>query len=286
MMFKDKTVMVFGGTGTIGSGIVEQLLKTDVGIIRVFTNDEHSLWKCREKFGDGKMRYLLGDIRNLERVKRSLEGVDYVFNCAAIKQVPIAEYNPMEAVGVNVIGLNNIIDGCFYNGIEKLLHVSSDKAVEPSNLMGMSKAMGERLCWIRDESRGKNLTRISCVRFGNVYGSRGSLVPIVRDCLKNNKKIPITDFKMHRYFITIEAASKFILKSLEIMEGGEIFVPNMVEMPIMDVIEDMANSLGMDIGEVEFEVIGMREGEKLREVLYTDEEYKNAEKREEMVIIR
>ena len=273
-MFENKTITVFGGTGSIGSLIVESLRQYNPHSIRVFSNDENSLWECQQKWGNGNIRYLLGDIRDFRRVQRALRDVDYVINSAAIKHVPFAEYNPMEAVDVNIHGLENIIEACFIYGIEKLLHISTDKAVEPSCVMGMTKGIGECLCQIRDNNKGRAKTIISCVRLGNVWGSRGSVIPLIQKRKSLGLPFEITDKRMERYFIKPNDLQKFIFKVFKMMKGGEIFVPKMDSYKIVDLIKDM-----------EIKEVGIRKGEKLKESLLTESELANATELEDMWVI-
>lgn len=276
--FFNKTICVFGGTGTIGSLIVEHLKTLKPYSIRVFSNDENSLWECQQKWGNSNMRYLLGDIRNLERVRVALKGVDYVFNCAAVKHVPFAEYNPLEAVTTNILGLENIINASIEKGVKKLLHISTDKAVEPTCIMGATKFISERLIQVR-WSQNVNIGMI-CVRLGNVWNSRGSILPLVQECKKQQKPIPITSLEMTRYFIQPEELVKFVFEVFEKGFKGEIFIPKLKVVNIKDII----------FGEVgisyPYEIIGLRKGEKLTEKLLTDEELRNAEECEKYWIIR
>lgn len=265
--------MVFGGTGTIGNAIVEYLLKTNVKTIRIFSNDENSLWETQQKFGNHKLRYLLGDIRNLERVKRSLKGVDYVLNCAAIKHVPICEYNPIEAVSVNIKGLSNIIDGCVYNNIKKFLHISTDKVCYASSVMGATKLIGESLLQMRSAQNPK--IDMVCVRSGNIFNSRGSILPYIDKCKKMNKIIEITDIRMERYFVTIYSITEFIMKAFIEGNHGDIWIPKLKSTKIIDLI-----------GESPYKIIGRRKGEKLRESLFTDEESLKIITKENYYIIR
>lgn len=263
-MFEDKTICVFGGTGTVGSLIVEELLKRNVKIIRVFCNSEQELWEKQQEWRSPNIRYLLGDIRNTERVKRALKGVDYVFNCAAVKHVPFAEYNPMEAVDINIHGLENIIEACVYHNIQKLLHISTDKAVKPSTLMGATKMIGERLIQIRWAQNPE--VEMVCVRSGNIWNSRGSLVPFIRECKKQEKTITITDPNMTRYFIEPHELIVFIMKAFTEGKEGEVWVPKLKKLNIMDIIH---GEVGI---EYPTEIIGRRKGEKLHEELISEEE--------------
>ena len=188
--FEDKKILVCGGTGSIGSEIVSQLLNWNPKTIRILSNSENELWETKIRFNDAaeKIRFLLGDIRNPERVKRAVADVDYIFNAAAIKHVPFSEYNPMEAINVNIHGLENIIEASFLYNVKKLVHISTDKAVVPTTVMGATKMLGERLCISRDFAKGPHPTTISCVRFGNVLGSRGSIIPLIEKQITSDKK--------------------------------------------------------------------------------------------------
>lgn len=268
-----------GGTGSIGTLIVDYLRTQEPWAIRVFSNDENSLYEAEKKWGTKNcMRYLLGDIRDFRRVKQATRNADYVFNCAAIKHVPKAEYNPMEAVKTNIDGLDNIIQSCVENNITKLLHVSTDKAVEPSNIMGMTKAIGERLiqtCWAQNPT-----IKMVTVRLGNVWKSRGSFMEYIEECEKQNKKIPLTDANMMRYFMRPQEVIDFIMLAFKEGGDGEIFVPKLDLVNILEVIHG-------ELGNYPYEIIGIRRGEKLKEKLITKEELKdNCEDKEKYWIIK
>lgn len=277
-ILKNKTVCVFGGTGTIGSLIVDYLRKQKPYSIRVFSNDENSLWESQQKWKNTNMRYLLGDIRNYERVKVALKGVDYVFNCAAVKHVPFAEFNPLEAVTTNILGLENIINASIEKGVKKLLHISTDKAVEPTTIMGATKFVGERLIQVR-WAQNPNLGMV-CVRLGNVWNSRGSIIPLIHECKKQQKPVPLTSIDMTRYFIQPEELVEFVFDAFKKGFMGEIFVPKLKVVRILDILH---GENGIDYP---FEVIGLRKGEKLTEKLLTEEELKGAEELEKYWIIR
>jgi len=266
--FEGKTICVFGGTGTIGSLIVEYLATQKPYAIRIFCNVENELHESQQKWGvKVPFRYLLGDIRNLERVKQSLKGVDYVFNAAAIKHVPIAEYNPREAVDTNIIGLDNIIEGCRVHGIKKLLHISTDKAVEPTTLMGATKMISERLIQIRWAQNPK--IQMVVVRLGNVYGSRGSVIPLVREQKAKGLSITITNPDMNRFFMMPEDVIKFIMNAFSEGGKGDIWVPKLKESKLIDIIE---KEVGKNCN---LTIIGNRKGEKLHEKLISDYEKSN-----------
>ena len=264
-MFKKKTITVFGGTGTIGSLIVDFLRTQKPYAIRVFTNDENSLYNAELRWGSKNcMRYLLGDIREYESTRQATRNVDYVFNCAAIKHVPKAEYNPMEAVKTNILGLENIIQASVDNKVKKLLHISTDKACEPICIMGMTKAIGERLVQIRWSQNPH--TDMVCVRLGNVWDSRGSIMELVNECKKKDKPIPITSFGMMRYFMKPEEVIWFILHAFNFGGNGEIFIP---KLKCVNVAEIIRGEVGIHYP---FKEIGIRRGEKLSEKLITDQE--------------
>lgn len=263
-IFERKTICVFGGTGTIGSLIVEYLLNQNPYSIRVFCNDENSLWEKQQEWNNEKIRYLLGDIRDLDRVRRALFNVDYVFNCAAIKHVPFAEYNPLEAVQTNIIGLDNIITASIENKVKKLLHMSTDKAINPSCVMGASKMISERLLQIR-WAQHPNIQMI-CVRSGNVLDSRGSFTQIINILKENNVPIKITDLEMTRFFIKQNEIVDFIIKAFKEGINGEIWVPILKETKIIDLIHEIVGD------DYPIEVIGVRKGEKLHEKLLSNYE--------------
>ena len=253
-------VIIFGGTGTIGRIIAEAYISTCPNLyLRIFSNSENELWETEQIFGNEKIRYLLGDIRDYQRVKRAMMGVDLVFNCAAIKHVPICEYNPMEAVTVNIIGLDNILRAATTLGIKRVIHISTDKAVEPIGVMGATKLIGEHMCKIRN---GNNGVMISCVRLGNVMGSRGSFIQVIQNCEHQNKPIPLTHPEATRYVMSSIEVREFILNCFAYMRGGEIFIPKLEKIKIIDLVKDAQR----------VDVIGLRPGEKLHEKLFSSYE--------------
>jgi FlaA1/EpsC-like NDP-sugar epimerase len=277
--FENKRICVFGGTGTIGSLIIEYLKTQKPSVIRVFSNDENSLWESQRKLGyDSNMRYLLGDIRDLDRCITALKGIDYVFNAAAIKHVPFAEYNPLEAVRTNIIGLDNIINACVYRNVKKLLHISTDKAVRPSTVMGASKQIGERILQMRWAQNPE--IKMVCVRLGNVWNSRGSIIPLIRECKKQEKPIPITHKNMTRFFMQPEEVIDFIMESFREGGDGEIFIPKLKVVKLLDI---MQGEVGI---EYPFEEIGIRRGEKLEEELISEEELRFAEECDKKWILK
>lgn len=264
-MFKDKVITIFGGTGSIGSLIVEELLNHKPSSIRVFTNDENSLVKTQRRWNYPCMRFLLGDIRNYERCELATKNTDYVINCAAIKHVPVCEYNIMEAIQVNIIGLDNILKACLINKVKKVMHISTDKAVEPTTIMGMTKKMGEEIVqrtWYQNDK----YIQMVIARLGNVWGSRGSIIPLIEEQVKKGKPITITDEEMQRFFMTQDEVKTFVMKAFVEGKDGEIWVPKLKEQKLMDIVKKIAGT------EYPIEIIGVRKGEKLREKMLADDE--------------
>jgi len=289
--FENKTVLVCGGTGSIGSEIVSQILKYNPLTIRILSNSENELWETRIRFKESndKLRFLLGDIRDFERVKRASEYVDYIFNAAAIKHVPFSEYNPMEAVNVNIHGLENIIEAALVNNVKKIIHISTDKAVIPTTVMGATKMLGERLCLSRHLAKGKHITKISCVRFGNVLGTRGSIIPLIKEQIKKENSVTLTDEKMRRFFLSISQAVQLVLKAAVIAQGGEISVLKMPTILIKDlinvIIEEYAPKIGKDPKSIKIEEIGSRLGEKINEELISPIEFSSCFETEDLYTI-
>ncbi len=289
--FEDKVISVFGGTGSIGSEIISQLLQYNPETIRIFSNSENELWETKVRFKDSieKLRFLLGDIRNFERVKRAASKVDFIFNAAAIKHVSIAEYNPMEAIDVNIHGLENIIEAAFINSVNKLIHISTDKAVNPTTAMGATKMLGERLCISREMTKGLHSTIISCVRFGNVLGSRGSIIPLIKEQIRNDSVVTLTDENMKRFFLSISNAAELVLKSAVLAQGGEIFVLKMPVVLIKDlievVIEEYCPKIRKDPNSIRIKTIGCRRGEKLNEELISPIEFSSCYEIDDMYLI-
>lgn len=290
--FRDKVILVFGGTGSIGTEVVKQLLKWNPKTIRIFSNSENELWESKLSYKDTKnnLRFLLGDIRNYERVKRAVDGVDYIFNAAAIKHVSFSEYNPLEAISVNIHGLENIIEAAFEYNVKNVVHISTDKAVSPTSVMGATKMLSERICISRDSAKGKHATTISCVRFGNVLGSRGSIIPLIKKQIKNGNEITLTDEKMNRFFMSIADAAKLVLKSMIQAKGGEIFVFKMPTIRVKDLLEvliqEFAPQFGKNPSSIKIKIIGSRNGEKLNEELISRIECHYCDEIDDMFIIR
>lgn len=291
-IFKDKVILVTGGTGSIGSEIVNQLLKYNPKTIRVFSNSENELWELKLRFIDSidSLRFLLGDIRNLKRVLRATENANFIFNAAAIKHVPIGEYNPIEAVNVNVHGLENVIEAAFKNNVEKVIHISTDKAVNPTTVMGATKMLGERLCISRALAKGSHSTIISCVRFGNVLGSRGSIIPLIKSQLDSGDSVTLTHIDMKRFFLSISQAVNIVLQTTSLAQGGEIFVLKMPTLSIKDlievIIEEYCPTIGKNPASIKINSIGIRVGEKLNEELISPIEYPYCYEIEDLYMIK
>jgi UDP-N-acetylglucosamine 4,6-dehydratase len=263
-MFDDKTVLITGGTGSFGKKITELLLQRySPKKIIIFSRDELKQFEMSQEYNNDCMRYFIGDIRDKERLRKAMEGVDIIIHAAALKQVPVAEYNPMEAVKTNINGAENVIDVAIEHEVEKVIALSTDKAAAPINLYGATKLASDKLFIAANNLVGKRKTRFSVVRYGNVIGSRGSVVPFFIDLLKKGKKrLPITDSRMTRFLITLKEGVEFVLKNFERMQGGEIFVPKIPSMKIVELAKALCPSC-------ELEIVGIRPGEKLHEVMIT-----------------
>lgn len=265
--FDGKTILVTGGTGTFGRAFVSKSLNTRAKKIIVFSRDEFKQSEMQREISDPeeRLRFFLGDVRDLARLDRAFSEVDIVVHAAALKQVPALEYNPLEAVKTNVLGTQNVIDAALNNNVEKVLFVSSDKAVHPVNLYGATKLCAEKLIVSANAYRGnKCRTIFSVVRYGNVLGSRGSLLDLIKR-QKPGGIITLTDERMTRFWITINGVMDAVMQSIGDMEGSEIFVPKMKSLRIVDVINSLAP-------ECRVETIGARPGEKIHELLITEHE--------------
>lgn len=261
----NKIILITGGTGSFGKKFVEIALKKhNPKIIRVFSRDELKQFQMQQELQDERVRYLVGDVRDKQRLSRAFEGVDIVIHAAALKQVPSCEYNPFEAVKTNILGAQNVIEAAIDNGVKQVMNISTDKSVNPVNLYGATKLCAERLFVQGNAYVGEKRTRMSCVRYGNVVGSRGSVIPVF---LKQKELgvLTITDERMTRFFITKEQAVQFVIDCLEIMRGGEIFVPKIPSMKITDLANVIAPG-------VKKKIIGIRPGEKIHELLLSEGE--------------
>lgn len=261
-MFNDKSILITGGTGSFGKKLIEVILKkyTPKKII-VFSRDELKQFDMQSQFSQPCMRYFLGDVRDKDRLVQAMRGVDFVIHAAAMKQVPAAEYNPMECIKTNIHGAENVIYAAIENEVERVIALSTDKAANPINLYGATKLASDKLFVSANNMAGGHKTRFSVVRYGNVVGSRGSVVPFFKKLLAQGaKELPVTSAKMTRFWITLPQGVEFVLNGFMRMQGGEIFVPKIPSMRILDLVESLAPNIPVNI-------IGIRPGEKLHEVM-------------------
>ena len=268
-IFKKKTILLTGGTGSFGNKFTEILLKDhDPEAIRVFSRGEKKQFDMANKFNDDRLRFFIGDVRDSSRLHRAMYDVDIVIHAAALKQVPACEYNPIEAIRTNIDGAVNVIDTAIDNGVNLVMTISTDKAVHPVNLYGATKMTAEKLFIQGNFYSGKVGTKFSCVRYGNVIGSRGSVIPLFLE-QKKKRVLTITDDKMTRFWITLDQGVKFVIDSVNKMRGGETFVP---KIPSMKLIE-LANTIAP---EAKKKIVGIRPGEKIHEILLTEDESRHA----------
>ena len=287
--FRGKDILVTGGCGSIGSEIIRKLLTMDVKRVRSFDNNESGQYHLQEEHsGNSRLRTLIGDIRDRQRLAIAMKGVDIVFHAAALKHVPMCEYNPFEAVATNVSGTQNVISAARENGVKRFVAISTDKAVNPINTMGATKLLSEKI--VLNAPIGDDLTMFSCVRFGNVLNSSGSVIPLFSKQISRGGPLTLTCREMTRFFMSTSDAVSLILKASEIMEGREIFILKMKAMKISDLaevmIEELAPRYGFKASDIKMITIGVRPGEKIHESLMTEEEELYAEEREDMYIIR
>ena len=268
LVFNGKTVLITGGTGSFGKKFIEILLKKYAPKkVIVYSRDELKQFEMQQKFNQPCMRYFIGDVRDEARLLHAMEGVDYVVHAAARKQVPAAEYNPMECIKTNVGGAQNVINAALYAKVKKVIALSTDKAANPVNLYGATKLCSDKLFTAANNFVGAKETRFSVVRYGNVVGSRGSVVPFFRRlAAEGAKELPITDPRMTRFWLRLEDGVDFVLKSFARMQGGEIFIPKIPSMRITDLAEAIAPGMPT-------KVIGIRPGEKLHEVMCPSDLY-------------
>lgn len=271
-MFKDKKILITGGTGSLGTALTKKLLKTDVDTIRIFSRDELKQTEMRTKIVDDRLRFLIGDVRDKERLSRALEGINIVIHAAALKHVPVAEYNPFEAVKTNVYGTQNLIESCLDNNVETALAIGTDKAVAPFNTYGATKFLMERLFVSANYYKGNRNIKFLCVRYGNVLGSRGSIIPTFIEQIKNNKEITITDPNMTRFNITMNQALELVFRALNNGQGGEVFIPKLKAYTVADVRDAVLDLLKSNN---KTNIISVRPGEKFHETLISNDEIRN-----------
>jgi len=287
--YHGKTVLVTGGVGSIGSFLVREILEHEPHSVRIFDNNESGLYDLEQDLSSNRIRSFVGDIRDKERLTMAMEGVDIVFHAAALKHVPLCEFNPFDAVKTNVIGTQNVLDAAFTQEVPKVVTISTDKAVNPSNVMGATKLLAERLTISANSYRGKKKTIFSCVRFGNVLNSRGSVVPLFAKQIRNGGPITVTHPKMRRFFMDIPSATHLILTAGMLSSGNEIFILKMPAIRIMDLAEAMRKTLaphyGLNPEDIAIKIIGVRSGEKIDEQLITPDEITCAFENSEMIIV-
>lgn len=269
-MFKDKIILITGGTGSFGNAVMKRLLETDIKEIRIFSRDEKKQDDMRKKFNNDKLKFYIGDVRDKQSIKSALYDVNFVFHAAALKQVPSCEFFPMEAVKTNIIGTENVLDAAIEVGVEKVICLSTDKAAYPINAMGISKAMMEKVFIAKSKTIKKEKTIICGTRYGNVIASRGSVIPLFIDQIKNGKPLTITNPDMTRFLMTLEEAVELVLYAFENGKSGDIFVQKSVSATIRDLAEAINIIFNVD---TPIRIIGTRHGEKLYETLLTKEEY-------------
>lgn len=272
-MFKDKTLLITGGTGSFGNAVLERFINTDIKEIRVFSRDEKKQDDMRHHYHHEKLKYYIGDVRDIQSVKSALHNVDYVFHAAALKQVPSCEFFPLEAVKTNVIGTDNVLTACIECGVKKVICLSTDKAAYPVNAMGTSKAMMEKVFVSKARTISKEKTLICGTRYGNVLCSRGSVVPLFIEQIKSNKPLTVTDLSMTRFIMSLEEAVELVLFAFEHANSGDIMVqkaPACTLKVLAQAVKELFHASN------EITLIGIRHGEKMYETLLTSEESANA----------
>jgi UDP-N-acetylglucosamine 4,6-dehydratase len=280
MNWTEQVILVTGGTGSFGKKFIEMMLdEYHPAKLIVFSRDELKQHEMRVAgFSHPSLRYFIGDVRDVERLRRAMHGVDIVIHAAALKQVPACEYNPMEAIKTNILGSSNVVEAALDANVKKVLALSTDKAVNPVNLYGATKLAAEKLLIQSNSYAGGLATRFSCVRYGNVVGSRGSVVPIFLQ-QKATGKLTITDERMTRFWLTLEQGVRFVIQCIEKMHGGEVFVPKIPSMKIVDLARAIAPGINL-------EIVGIRPGEKLHEVLISEDESRSTVEMEEMYVVQ
>ncbi len=265
-MFNNKTILITGGTGSFGQRFIAQILQRyKPKKLIVYSRDELKQFDMQKLFNQPCMRYFIGDVRDKHRLKTAMRDVDFVVHAAALKQVPAAEYNPMECIKTNIMGAQNVIEAAIEEGVDKVIALSTDKAANPVNLYGATKLASDKIFVAANNISGANGTRFAVVRYGNVVGSRGSVVPFFRELLaKGETELPVTHEKMTRFWITLEQGVEFVIDNFQRMQGGEIFVPKIPSIRITDLVEAMC-------GHRNYRIIGIRPGEKIHEIMVPEE---------------
>jgi UDP-glucose 4-epimerase len=273
-MFKDKILLITGGTGSFGNAVLRRFLDTDIKEIRIFSRDEKKQDDMRKKYNNPKLKFYIGDVRDINSIRDSIRGVDYIFHAAALKQVPSCEFYPMQAVQTNVIGTENVLNAAINEKVKKVIVLSTDKAVYPINAMGISKAMMERVAVAKSRNLDDDSPVIACTRYGNVMASRGSVIPLFIDQIRNNQEITITDPNMTRFMMSLDEAVELVLFAFNNAKSGDIFV----QKSPAATIETLAKSLKELLNKPQHKIgtIGTRHSEKLYETLLTREEMVHA----------
>ena len=280
MHWSDKVILVTGGTGSFGKEFIKIMLEEyHPTKLIIFSRDELKQHEMRTGgFDHSSLRYFIGDVRDVDRLRRAMHGVHIVVHAAALKQVPACEYNPMEAIKTNILGSSNVVEAALDAGVEKVLALSTDKAVNPVNLYGATKLAAEKLFVQSNAYAGGMATRFSCVRYGNVVGSRGSVVPIFLQ-QRGNGRLTVTDQRMTRFWLTLEQGVRFVIRRIEQMRGGEVFVPKIPSMNLVDLAKAIAPGAQM-------EFVGIRPGEKLHEVLISEDEARGTVEMDDMFVVQ
>lgn len=279
-LFKEKTLLITGGTGSFGNAVLNRFLETDIGEIRIFSRDEKKQDDMRHEYQakypevSNKIKFYIGDVRDLQSVKNAMHGVDYIFHAAALKQVPSCEFFPIEAVKTNVLGTENVLTAAIDAGVKKIICLSTDKAAYPVNAMGTSKAMMEKVVVAKSRTVSPDKTTICCTRYGNVMCSRGSVIPLWIDQIRKGESITITDPKMTRFIMSLEEAVDLVLFAFENGSSGDILVQKAPACTIETQAKAVCELFGGDLNKIK--VIGIRHGEKMYETLLTNEECANA----------
>lgn len=272
-MFKDKTLLITGGTGSFGNAVLKRFLHTEIGEIRIFSRDEKKQDDMRKVYKDDKIKFYIGDVRDLASVKNAMYGVDYIFHAAALKQVPSCEFFPLEAVKTNIIGTDNVLTAAIESGVKKVICLSTDKAAYPINAMGISKAMMEKVFVAKSQTVSPDKTLICGTRYGNVMASRGSVIPLFIEQIKSGRPLTVTDPNMTRYLMSLDEAVELVIFAFENAKAGDIMVQKAPASTVGDLaqaVKELCNAKN------EIKIIGTRHGEKLYETLLTREEYVNA----------
>lgn len=272
-VFSSKTLLITGGTGSFGNAVLKRFLNTDIGEIRIFSRDEKKQDDMRKHYKNDKLKFYIGDVRNMESVESVMHGVDYIFHAAALKQVPSCEFFPMEAVKTNVIGTNNVLTAATKAGVKRIVCLSTDKAAYPINAMGISKAMMEKVIRAKAREVKDTGTVIACTRYGNVMCSRGSVIPLFIDQIREGKSITITNPNMTRFLMNLDEAVDLVLFAFEHAKPGDLFI----QKADASTIEDLAKGVQKLFGDTDIHIIGTRHGEKLYETLMTKEERLSSE---------